>query len=239
MPPRVRVVSSGGGPGPGITLGAVLAVIAALVVGLIIGRATAPNDRSAATHDGAGAPAAGPTRTNNGVPVRYAHTEQGAVAALLNYSVVLGNPEVLLNAGRRSQVLAVVATPRYAQTFKGAGAAALQAARSGPIGAGLQGSAQTIYLASPIAYRVQSYTPAAAVVQGWGVSVIGNDQGLAPQATWGSTVTTARWMNGDWKIDAVSSTAGPTPALAAAQQPSSASEFLSRLAGLQEPHHAP
>jgi hypothetical protein len=175
----------------------------------------------------------------SGVPIGYAHSSPGAVAALLNYSSVLGNPAVLLNPPHRKTVLAVLATARYAKTFEGSGAAALNAARSNPIDKGIAAGAQTVYFASPIAYRVLSYTPAVAVVQGWGVSIIGNDQGVAPQATWGSTTTTARWVDGDWKIDSVSSTTGPVPALAAGEQPSGAAEFLSGLAGLQQPHHAP
>jgi hypothetical protein len=94
-------------------------------------------------------------------------------------------------------------------------------------------------LASPIAYRVLAYVPEAATVQGWGVSTVANDQGVAPQATWGTTVTTARWQDGDWKVDAVRSTDGPTPALAGGQRPSTAGDFLARLAGLEGVRHAP
>jgi hypothetical protein len=233
-----RVVASSGShhPGPG-WIALALGVALALIVGVLLGRATAPGgsspSRSAPTNS------EGATRSVAGVPVGYPHTEAGAVAALLNYGVVLDNPQVLLNAARRKQVLAVVATSHYASTFEGAGAAALATVRSGPIGQGLQAGAQTVFMASPIAYRVQSYTPAAAVVQGWGVSVVGNDQGVAPQATWGSTTTTARWVDGDWKIDSVSSTNGPVPALAESEHPSGAGEFLSDLNGFQQPHDVP
>lgn len=239
MPGRVRVVSGGGGGSRAVTLGLLLAVLVALVVGLAIGRLTAPTSHSGSTRTVPVASGPGPTRTENGVPVGYTDTKQGAVAALLNYSVVLSDPRVLLNAKRRAQVLAIVATSRYASTFQGAGAAALSAARSGPIGKGILSGAQTVYLSAPIAYRVQSYTPSTAVVAGWGVSVVGNDQGVAPQATWGSTVTTAQWVNGDWRIDSVTSSDGPTPALATGQQPSTATAFLGALSGMQEPRHEP
>jgi hypothetical protein len=236
---RIRIFAHSNDPGrPGDRwLVIAIAVLVVLAVGFLIGRVTAPGGSSPGVPLQAGNP--GPTRLVSGVPIGYAHSSPGAVAALLNYSAVLGNPAVLLNPSRRKQVLAVLATPGYAKTFEGPGAVALNAARNSPVDKGIVAGAQTVYFASPIAYHVLSYTPAVAVVQGWGVSVIGNNQGVAPQATWGSTTTTARWVGGDWKIDLVSSTNGPVPALAAGEQPSGAGEFLSGLAGLQQPHHAP
>jgi hypothetical protein len=152
---------------------------------------------------------------------------------------VLGNPQILLDPSRRAQVLSLIATERYAATFRGPAATALEAVRRGPLGRGLAAGTQTVYLASPIAYRVVSYTDAEAVIEGWGVSIVGNGQGVNPQATWGTTRTTARWENDDWRIDAVRPTAGPTPRLAPGQTPSAAGDFLARLNGLHGVRHAP
>src|SRR4051812_43899594 len=76
-----------------------LALVAAvLVIGLALGRATAGGGaKSAAPHSG-----------------DAAHSPDGAVSALLSYAATLGDPRVLLNASRRDQVLARIATPRYA-----------------------------------------------------------------------------------------------------------------------------
>ena len=71
------------------------------------------------------------------------------------------------------------------------------------------------------------------------MSVIGNDSGLEPQATWGKTLTTAQWHEGGWRIDAVESKDGPTPSLADGQSPSSADDFIARLGGLGGVRHAP
>ncbi len=240
MSDQVRVLSGGDGPSAlRRWLPAVGATLIALIAGLVVGRATAPDANTTTRQAPAPAAAAtpGPSRVVSGVGVGYPRTRAGAVAALFSDSAVLGDPRTLLDASRRSRVLALIATDRYARTFQGRGGAALDQERRGPLGRGLQTGAQTVYLASPIAYRVVSFTPDAARVIGWGVAVVGNDQGLAPRATWATSTTDAVWENGDWKIDAVSSQDGPTPALTSS--PGAASAFLDRLGGLQGVRHAP
>jgi hypothetical protein len=232
--PRVRVVASAAvarSRRPTLWL---LAVPAALLVAFVLGRATAG---SSSAEPGLAGP--GPARSVASVPVGFAHTRAGGVAALLNYAASLGDPRVLLDARRRRQVLSLVATPSYAASFDGRTAAALAAMRRGQLGSGLAVGARTAYLASPIAYRVVSYTAHRAVVDGWGVSIVGNDQGIRPQAAWGTTRAVARWQGGDWKVDSAHTTNGPTPALAPGHTPSAAGDFLARLSGFNGVRHAP
>jgi hypothetical protein len=116
---------------------------------------------------------------------------------------------------------------------------AFKRAQRSPLGRGLVGGARTAYFATPIAYRITSYTPQRASVEGWGVAVIGNDLGVKPQATWGTTVATAVWQSGDWKIDAVQTSDGPTPKNAPGHPASAPADFLARVSGFSGVRHAP
>lgn len=240
MSDGVRVLAGDGGSsrrrGPLVALGAALV---AVVVGLIVGRATAPDDSSPSA-PGTPAPRADgqPTRRVGSVGVGYPHTRAGAVAATLNAGAALGDPRVLLDRERRTRVLELIATDRYARTFTGAGAAALERAANEPLGRGLREGAQTISLTSPLAYRVAAYSDQRATVVSWGVAVVGNDAGLAPSASWATTTSKLVWQDGDWKIDSAASTDGPTPGLGG-QRPSTADAFISRLADSQGVRHAP
>lgn len=216
-------------------VGWIVAVVFAALVGFVIGRASESSPPAEAPKQAS----PGPHGSRSGVPTGFAHTEAGAVAALLSHAAALGHPRVVVDARRRAQVLSVVATPRYAATFAGQSAVGLEAVRRSSLGRGLATGAQTIYLASPIAYRVVSFTRDQAVVEGWGVSVIGNSEGLEPRATWGKTLATARWQNGDWRIDDVEAREGPTPKLAPGQVTSSPDDFLARLDGLRGVRHGP
>lgn len=241
MDDRVQVVAGdiGRPPSRAPIVAMAIAVVVALVAAFVFGRVTAPAghpQRQRPTPAAAAPPR--PSRIVNSVGVGYPDTEAGAVAALLADGQTLSDPRVLLDASRRAQVLALIATARYAATFSGSGGRALAAAeRQTALGRGLAAGAQTVFLGVPIAYRVVSYTPRRIRVIGYGVSVVANDQGLSPRATWATSTTDAVWQNGDWRVDAVTSSDGPTPAPTA--PPSDPARFLGALAGAHETHDAP
>lgn len=240
MSDQVRILAGDGGSGrrrPPIA--AIVTVVAALAVGLLLGRVSAPNDNAPSAPKPIPPAADGqPARRVGTIGVGYQHTRAGAVAATLNAGAALGDPRVLLDETRRTPVLELIATDRYARTFTGAGAAALERAADEPLGRGLRESAPTISLTSPLAYRVSAYDGETAKVVSWGVAVVGNDQGLAPSATWATTTTTLRWQDDDWKIDAASSSDGPTPGLGG-ERPTDAGGFISALSGSEGVRHAP
>lgn len=222
----VRVVAGAPPPRRRLPIAAALATLGIFVVGGIVGRVTAPRAHRAGPPPRLGP---GPTRVVTGIPLGFAHSQAGAVAALSADSAVLSEPNTLLDRSRRAHVLRLIATPRYAATFGGAAGAAIDAsARALP----------PVYFSAPIAYRVLAYDGQTATIEGWGVSVAGGASG-PPRATWGTSVTTARWTGGDWKVDASRTTAGPTPALAPGVKPSNGTAFVDALSSSHGLHHVP
>lgn len=224
----------------GTTAALAAAALIALVAVFFIGRATAGGGQATSpTAPGTtGAAEPGPTRTANGVPVGYAHTRDGVVAAAANYGVALAGP-LFLDDAKRAAAIRQIGTAAYVRRTLPAAAAAARQLRSSPIGQGLRQSAATLYEGAPLAYRVVSYSPAQARVEIWSLALLGNDAGVQPQVSYGTTTTTLRWQDSDWKFDSSTTSVGPTPALSRGQTPTSGAAFVPRVRPLREFRYAP
>lgn len=231
----VRVVASApGGDGRRVRALPVLAVVVALLVGLLVGRLTAADDND-------GTPAApprpetqtGPARSVDGVPVGYARSQDGATAALLNYSVVLSR--LLLDPPERRQAaLEAMGTAEFAAGTTRRLDRARRAADQGPLGQGLRAGATTLYRGAPLGYRVVRSSAREAVIETWAFGVVANTSGLGPQMTFQTATSTLRWQDGDWKLAASNSRPGPTPAVDAdTTGPRDFVDAIGRLKGLR------
>jgi hypothetical protein len=234
MSDRVRVVGRGGSGGghdrrPIWWAVALVAVAAAFLLGRLTG------DGGSTSAPGR---AAGASTVQASVPVGYAHSRDGAVAAALNYGAVAARDDFLVPA-RRRKVLDTIATPGFARRFETKAARAYALALRGPLGEGLRSGASTVSLSAPLAYKVVSYTRDRAVVAGWGVAVSGNTAGFRPQIDFQTTRSVLVWTDGDWKLDGGESTPGPAPALAASVDPSTATDFVDALDAMQSVQYAP
>lgn len=223
----------------GIGAGATALVLILIVIAFLLGRTSGGGGgaQSSPSPGSTGRPA-GPTRTVAGVPVGYAHSREGVVAAAANYGVALAGP-LFLDDARRVAAIRQIGTPGYVKRILPAAASAVRQLKASPIGQGLRQGAGTVYEGAPLAYRVVSYAPDQARVQIWSLALLGNDAGVQPQATFGTTTTTLRWQDGDWKFDAAASDAGPTPALSRGQTPTPGSAFVPRTQPLREFRYAP
>lgn len=235
---RIRVFASGGAAnrsGFG-ALALSLAALLVLAVGFLLGRATAPGrtspGRSLQTRN------PGPTRIVSGVPVGYAHSEEGAVAAALNYGAVAARKE-FLNPSRRRVILGIAAIPAFARDYERLAAPGLAAALRGPLGQGFRAGVPTVYESAPLAYKVISYTPQRAVISGWGMALSGNTSGFAPQVDFETSRSTLVWSSGDWKLSDGSSADGPTPRLSEQSRPTPAAQLIHDLQDLRTVHYAP
>ncbi len=197
----------------------ILALGLALVIGLVAflaGRATAPVAKATPQTQTITVPATGASRTENGVPVGYAQTQPGAIAAATNYIQFIGGP-LVLQPDKARAALGTLAAPESKQKLLGEFEANLSS---------LQNSTQLVANAArgvkvsigsyPIAYRVNNYSSTVTEVSVWAVAVLAEDGQLAPSQAWTTFTVDLEWTNGDWKVTSDGSTPGPAPVQAGA-----------------------
>src|SRR5215216_2482631 len=239
-PPEQRRFGAGGLP---TLLTMVLLAIVLFLGGLVVGRATMTGDRpAAAPAEAAPATGVGPRRVSQGVGVGYAHSQQGAVAAAANYAKVLSSALILDTARRRAAIdtlAAPEARARLQKTFD-------QAVASIRAGLGVSGSAgdgaQVLLRATPVGWRVEQYGKGSARVAIWVTSVggsLGGQGGTVPvREGWGTTTVSLRWVDGDWKQVASTTTDGPVP-IADVAPPTAAGELVTKANEFKEFTYAP
>jgi hypothetical protein len=163
-------------------LGAVVLAVAAFG----IGRLSAPASGSGQQHATATSPSGpGPTRVENGVPVGYAHTPEGAVAAATNFDVVMTGP---LNAApdRYRAAIDIVAAPQAKGKLRSDAEKGLAGWQSllGLASYAQQGRA-IVFRTVPLSYHVNSYDNAKARVSIWAESRT-PDIGMPIELIWAS-----------------------------------------------------
>jgi hypothetical protein len=201
-----------------------------------------PGTAAAAPAEGAATSRVGPRRTEHGVGVGYARSQQGAVAAAANYTKALSSA-LILDPDRRRAAIDTLAAPearaRLQRTFDQA-VASLRAGLgvSGPAG----DRAQVLLRATQVGWRVDQYTKGAARVAIWVTSVggsLGGDSGTVPvREGWGTTTVSLRWVDGDWKQVQSTTTDGPVP-IADVAPPTAAGELVGKANEFKEFTYAP
>ena len=147
----------------------------------------------------------GATRLEHGVPLGYAHTQAGAVAAAANYELAIDRAYVG-DGSAMGTVLAAIAAPD--------GKAALLAQANQTIDALAQRGRRVANSAATIlAYRVERYDPQGAVILTWEHATL---RYTGPSPTDIDGYDTQRsiltWVDGDWRLVDETSTDGPAPA---------------------------
>jgi hypothetical protein len=161
-------------------------------------------------------PISGATRLVGIVPVGYADTENGAIAAATNYLTTLYGSTQILNDAVRAQVIAAIAQPGAADALAASMDPTVAIIKSGllnangqPIGGGVL--TLRVLLAG---YHVDAISSASATVEIWyeamyGVAVANS---TAPvQSNYAVDTIKLTWADSDWKWDASTETPGPTP----------------------------
>ena len=175
-----------------------------LMLGFFAGRFTSP-EPSLTEPDTKKSDAEGPGPTSelNGVPVGYAQTEEGAVAAATEFARIM-----TAASGEKPQYIAslqTLAAPQWRSTASKLAANGHEFFRNRY---GSEGSATF----SPLRYRVLDFSEEKARIDLWGVLTVSS--GAAPlEESWLTGTLDLVWVNNDWRVAAQSSEAGPTPRL--------------------------
>ena len=199
----------------GAAAAAVGLAIAAISLGFAVGRGTAPGASihpSPTPTPGPGAPpASGPRIFVSGVPVGYAATKDGAIAAATAYQQYLfGN--LLLHPDELRKAVTAVAAPDSVETMiaKFQVASTVLEQRFQMVTAASKGL-PVVVLTFPLTTQVMSYDAVTAKVRIYTCTMLAEQGVLAPSTIWGTVVVTVRRTRDDWElIDSAVDPAAPS-----------------------------
>lgn len=170
--------------------------------------------------------ATGPVTDHAGLPVGFAHDEGGATAAAIAYATA---PQRWLYFTDAQLTAAVdeIATPAAAPRLAEEVVSDVSSARD-QLG---KSPGRVWWLVRPLAWRVDHYDPDEATVSVWTVTVLSAEEVAAPQCEWVTVTLELAWVDGDWRVDGVRDTPGPTPLTGPGDQPWDAVPFDQALTG--------
>jgi hypothetical protein len=203
-----------------LSVGALLVVVGSREHAASSGPATSMSPSTAA--DESRGPEADRAWTGSGfVPGR-----DGATAAAIAYATA-SQHWLYLNDDQISDAVRAIATPAAGQRLADQVVSEVSAARdrlrvsSGPVW----------WLVSPLAWHVESFQADEATVSVWTVTVLSAEKVAAPQSEWVTVTVDLVWLDGDWNVDGVRDTAGPTPMGGPNDEPWDAVPFAESLEG--------
>ncbi len=211
-------------------------VVVALVAGVFLVRLTRDSSSSPTRIDARAAaegprpttPAdeAGPAGEAAGVPAGFGADEPGAVAAAVAYATA-SQRWLYLNDDEIGAAVAEIATPVAAPRLAEDVVADISMARDQLA----QSQGRIWWLVRPMAWRVEHYRDSEARVSVWTVTVLSAAGVAAPQSEFLTVTLDLSWIDGDWRVDGVRDTPGPTPITGPQDQPWDAEPFDQALDG--------
>jgi hypothetical protein len=170
--------------------------------------------------------ATGPTAEVAGMPVGFATGEDGAVAAAISYATA-AQRWLYFSDAQIEVAIAEIATPVAAPRIAEDVVADVSMARSQLA----QSSGRVWWLVRPLAWRVDDYRDTQARMSVWTVSILSAAGVAAPQTEFVTVTLDLVYLDGDWRVDAVRDTPGPTPITGPHDQPWDAEPFDRALDG--------
>ncbi len=162
----------------------------------------------------------------------YARTRDGAVSAAAAYVGSLDG-RALLDPTTLSRRLTDITSSEARAGLVRAYVAAAEQARE-QLGIGTAPEPIVIFRASPIGYRVDRFTPAAATIAIWRVGIVGSGATAEPQQSWRTETVSLVREHETWKIAALRSEPGPTPPLPTSVAPTEAATLFASIPEFEE-----
>ena len=169
---------------------------------------------------------AGPAGDAAGVPAGFSANEPGAVAAAVAYATA-SQRWLYFTDEEIEAAIAAIATPVAAPRLAEDVVADVSMAREQLA----QSSGRIWWLVRPLAWRVDDYRDTNARVSVWTVTILSAAGVAAPQSEFLTVTLDLAWVDGDWRVDAVRDTPGPTPVTGPHDQPWDAEPFDRTLDG--------
>ena len=226
-PDRTRLAWVAGGLVAAFVLGMAARGLIDPSKGTVTGRSPIGRPPTSATAEGARL--AGPTAVEAGVPVGYARTREGAVAAAVGY-VQTGQAFLDMDSNGVQRAVRTMAASGAAEAQVSDTSTKLAATREALAGS----NAPIEYHQAILAVRVDAFTPERTRVAVWNVGVLSRTGAAPPQAGWAVSTFDLVWDRGDWKVWAESIVPGPAPITNNAVAPATSPELQSRLAGFTD-----
>lgn len=217
-----------------VVVGVVMVIVA--VLGIVLSRqdrGSVPADSNPSASSRAGEedePAAvtpnGPSSEAPGIPAGFSADEPGAVAAAVAYATA-SQRWLYLSDDQIAAAVTAIATTDAAPVLTDEVVADVSMARdqlaasSGPVW----------WLVRPLAWRIEGFHTSGARVSVWTMSILSAAGVAVPQSEFSTVTLDLVWADGDWRVDAVRDTAGPTPVTGPKDQPWEAEPFDDRLDG--------
>ena len=195
-------------------------LIFGLVVGILIGFVL---DKDQSSDNGARTPAPsvvgpGPSREVAGVPVGYARTEEGAVAAAANFTLLTAR-DPFLEVDALRAAMETLAAPDWKEDARE------QAENGAQFILDRYGKDADV-TGAVLRYELASFNPDRATVNLWAVSVASGSKRPTVDEVWSTLTVKLVWIGGDWHVEGSESASGPSPVDLPTSAPGDSAQFV-------------
>ena len=186
-------------------LGLVAVLVIGLVVGLVVGFVLGDGKQASTPDEAMPNQVAdpGPTDEVNGVPVGYARTEEGAVAAATNFHLLSARDDLLDQQALR-MAMETLAAPEWKEE-------AARQAKSGYEYVVDTYGADADVSAAVLGYEVVDLSSDRANVRLWTVTTLSGSRRPNVEEVWGIVTIDLVWASNDWRVRGIESDPGPAP----------------------------